>query len=194
MTVIEIWPEGAPGSEGWTHAEAAFVDEFSGGERIRNVVRPTLTLFPADPSVATGMAVVIAPGGGFFMLSWDSEGTTVAEWLAARGITVFVLKYRLQDTGPTTEDFRQTSAAITRSVLMEADGGIRQIQDPGELGAVVPLAMADGEQAVRLVRSRASEWSVDPGRIGWLGFSAGAFVGAAGRSARILKRGPASSA
>jgi acetyl esterase/lipase len=180
MTVIQIWPEGAPGSEEWTHVEAAFVDEFSGDERIRNVVFPTLTVFPADPSVATGMAVVIAPGGGFFMLSWDSEGTTVAEWLAAQGIAAFVLKYRLEDTGPTTEDFRQTSAVITRSVLMDADGGIRQIQDPGELGAVVPLAMTDGQQALRVVRARASEWSVDPGRIGLLGFSAGAFVAAAG--------------
>lgn len=179
MSLIPLWPDGAPGSEGWTQVEASFVDEVSGGERIRNVVCPTVTVFPADPSVASGAAVIIAPGGGFFMLSWDSEGTTVAERLAALGITAFVLKYRLEDTGPTIEDFRERSAAVTRSVLMDEAGGIRQIQDPNELGAVVPLAMADAEQALRVVRARAPEWSVDPARIGFLGFSAGAFIAAA---------------
>jgi len=179
MSVIPLWPDGAPGSEGWTQVEDSFIDELSGGERIRNVVSPTLTVFPADPAVATGTAVIVAPGGGFFMLSWDSEGTTVAEWLAARGTTAFVLKYRLEDTGPTTDDFRTRSAAITQSVLMDGAGGIRQIQDPNELGAVVPLAMADGQQALRVARARASEWSIDPERIGLLGFSAGAFVAAA---------------
>lgn len=39
-----------------------------------------------------------------------------------------------------------------------------------------PAAMLDGQRAVRLVRSRAAEWGVDPGRLGVLGFSAGGHV------------------
>ena len=176
MTVIPLWPDGAPGSEDWTRQEAEFIDEASGGLRVRNVVSPTLTVFPVDPALSTGLSVVVAPGGGFFMLSWDSEGTAVAEYLAARGITAFVLKYRLNDTGPTIDDFRRISMEVTRSVLMRPDGSIRQIEDPRQMGEVVPLAVADGEQAVRLVKSRAAEWSIDPSRVGLLGFSAGAFV------------------
>ncbi|MFL5607810.1 MAG: alpha/beta hydrolase [Gemmatimonadaceae bacterium] len=36
-----------------------------------------------------------------------------------------------------------------------------------------PTMLRDAQRAIRLVRSRAAEWGVDPGRIGVLGFSAG---------------------
>ena len=56
-----------------------------GGEpRTRNVSRPTLTIFAADPVRNTGTAVIVAPGGGFQFLSMKSEGEDVARWLAAR--------------------------------------------------------------------------------------------------------------
>lgn len=40
-------------------------------------------------------------------------------------------------------------------------------------GHMHPVPMMDGQRAIRLVRTRAKEWNVDPGRIGILGFSAG---------------------
>lgn len=57
---------------------------------------PTLTVF--RPRNATGTAVVIAPGGAYARLAANHEGRQVADYLAARGVTAFVLRYRL---GPT---------------------------------------------------------------------------------------------
>ena len=62
---------------------------------VYNVTKPTLTVFTPDASVATGTAVVICPGGGFHLLSINSEGNDVANWLVKKGVTCFVLKYRL---------------------------------------------------------------------------------------------------
>ena len=62
---------------------------------VYNVVNPTLTVFPADPAIANGTAVIICPGGAFHFLTIDNEGTLVAKWLNKRGVTAFVLKYRV---------------------------------------------------------------------------------------------------
>ncbi|MFL5644748.1 MAG: alpha/beta hydrolase [Chloroflexota bacterium] len=175
--MIPIWPDAPPGSESWTHEEVSYLDEADGGQRIRNVVVPSLTPFLPDPTVATGTAVIVAPGGGFRFLAWDYEGTQVAEWLAQRGVAAFVLKYRLTDTGPTPDSFREAMDELF-SGWGDGNGGIKQVQRAGELGPVVPLSIADGAQAVRFVRERAEEWSLDPARIGFMGFSAGAFVAA----------------
>ena len=56
---------------------------------------PTLTLFHPQPRAANGTAVIVAPGGAYRGLSANLEGRQVADWLAARGITAFLLKYRL---------------------------------------------------------------------------------------------------
>jgi acetyl esterase/lipase len=42
-----------------------------------------------------------------------------------------------------------------------------------------PAALQDAQRALGLVRSRATEWHIDPNRIGVLGFSAGAHLAAA---------------
>jgi acetyl esterase/lipase len=54
---------------------------------------PTLTVFPSFRPNGTG--VIVAPGGGYTKLASNHEGRQVADWFAARGITAFVLKYRL---------------------------------------------------------------------------------------------------
>ena len=96
-------------------------------------------------------------------LSISSEGTDVAKYLTARGVTAFVLKYRLAHTG---ED------AVQEFNEMLKDGQkLREM-----LGKTVPLAIADGLAAVTYVRQHASEWGVSPDRVGILGFSAGGAV------------------
>jgi hypothetical protein len=67
--VVRLWPEGAPGSEGWTQQEAMFGNP--GARGVRNVVDPTISVFLPDPGTATGAGVIIAPGGGFRFLQWD---------------------------------------------------------------------------------------------------------------------------
>jgi acetyl esterase/lipase len=57
---------------------------------LRNVTKPTLTVF--IPKKKTSDASV---GGGYFILAFDHEGLNLGQWFADRGITAFVLKYRL---------------------------------------------------------------------------------------------------
>lgn len=86
---MNMWPGVAPGSETWTQQETEYSDD--GLKAIRNVVTPTLTIFRPEASAANRTAVIVAPGGGFRMLSFENEGTQVAQWLADRGYTAFVL-------------------------------------------------------------------------------------------------------
>jgi acetyl esterase/lipase len=169
--VIPVWPGVAPGSENWTQKEetVALPPLAAGGPLVRNVTQPTLTAFLPSSSAAKGTAVIVCPGGGFHFLSWDSEGTEVAKWLSARGIAAFVLKYRVADTGPTGEDFRKSLAAMFGSV--GKGEGL-----PESMRKVMPLAIADGRQAMQVVRQHAPEWGIAPDRIGLMGFSAGGVV------------------
>ena len=96
-------------------------------------------------------------------LSITSEGTDVAKYLAAKGVTAFVLKYRLAHTG---EDATQEFTALLA----------RPPEFPEMVAKVVPLAIADGLAAVTYVRQHASEWGISPDRVGIIGFSAGGAV------------------
>ena len=165
-TVIPLWPQGAPGSEDWTQEERESRNPGDGTRVIRNVTEPTLIAYFPEPALANGSAVIVAPGGAFLFLTIDNEGTDVARWLNARGIAVFVLKYRLVPTA--TED-----TAFWQQVMTFLDGDSEGREINQEIKA---LAVADGLQAVKIVRSRAEEWGIIPHKIGFLGFSAGAMV------------------
>jgi acetyl esterase/lipase len=56
---------------------------------------PTLTVFLPRTGTGNGAAVIVAPGGAYLGLAINHEDRQVADWFAARGITAFVLKYRL---------------------------------------------------------------------------------------------------
>ncbi len=175
--VIPVWPGPAPGSENWKQKEVEYPSR-SGKKMVRNVVTPTLTLFLPNPSVANGTAVIVCPGGGFRFLSWESEGLDVAEWLSDHGVAAFVLKYRLFDTGATEEDFQKVTAELNRvqaRIIESAGPNAPAPADPAR-ESVLPLAAADGREAIKLIRRRASEWGIAPDRIGIMGFSAGALV------------------
>jgi acetyl esterase/lipase len=146
---------GTPSNEQWEQS-------VGGGRSIRNVTVPTLTPFLPDPAKATGVAVIVAPGGAFYSLGIDDEGNMVARWLADHGVAAFVLKYRLE---PTPRDWAGYQAVLTKRLVAAAQG--QPIATP-------PQALDDAKAAVRLVRARAAEWRVDPARVGFLGFSAGA--------------------
>lgn len=97
--VIKLWPEGTPGSEGWTQVEKEVALPTDDLKRVVNVSQPSLTVFPADPAKANGTAVIVCPGGAWHFLAIEHEGTEVARWLAVRGVAAFVLRYRLIRTG-----------------------------------------------------------------------------------------------
>jgi acetyl esterase/lipase len=193
--VIPIWPGATPGSEGWTQKEVEYRSGWDKKAMVRNVTTPTLTAFLPEPVTATGAAVVICPGGGFRFLSWQSEGTEVAEWLRARGVAAFVLKYRVMETPASEEEFRKEMAAFLGRLAnrrgrpaaddpckpgapeeQEKPGGSSRRAIPEDMRKVGALGIADGRQAIKVVRQRAAEWGIKPDRIGIMGFSAGGMV------------------
>ncbi len=162
--VIPLHEGKAPGSESWTWSEAENTKNLFNTRVIYNVSSPTLTAYLPDPSVATGTAVVVAPGGGFHTLSIDSEGIDVARWLNGKGVAAFVLKYRVVHS-------------LTNDPVAEL---MPKMQDSKKLdeenAPVVPLAIADGKRAVEYVRGHAAQFGLRPDRIGLMGFSAGGTV------------------
>jgi acetyl esterase/lipase len=161
--VIPLYQGAAPGSTEESYPEKQYFSKAWNTEVVSNVTRPTLTVFKPAPELRNGTAVVICPGGGFMALSINSEGIDVAQYLAAKGVTAFVLKYRLAHTGEDgTQEF----------VTLYADHEkFQQMRDKVE-----PLAAADGLAAVTYVRQHAAEWGVSPDRVGIIGFSAGGAV------------------
>jgi acetyl esterase/lipase len=146
-----------------TYSEKAYFSNVWKTDVVTNVSKPSLTVFKPSAELKNGTAIVICPGGGFMALSINSEGIDVAKYLAARGVTAFVLKYRLAHTG---EDATQEFITLYAN---------RQKFDE-LVGPIVPLAVADGLAAVAYVRQHASEWGVAPDRVGIIGFSAGGRV------------------
>ncbi|EGF90048.1 esterase/lipase-like protein [Asticcacaulis biprosthecium C19] len=130
----------------------------------RNVTEATLTPFLPDPAKATGAAVIIAPGGGFRTLSMENEGWDMARQMADRGVAAFVLKYRLNQTPASLEEFSRpagpppSASSPSRPWIVSADSP----------------QIADVNAAFALVRANAATWGVDADRIGMVGFSAGA--------------------
>jgi acetyl esterase/lipase len=148
---VNIWPGVAPGSENWTQKERT-IENTPVGTVVFNVVTPTLTAYLPERSKATGTAVIIAPGGAFVALAISLEANDVAHWLQERGIAAFVLKYR---------------------IVEKRGEGIPANMDMDEAGK---YGIADGIQALKVVRRHAAEWGVSPERVGLMGFSAGAMV------------------
>lgn len=148
----------------WEGGEKTFFSDIWQTQVVTNVSVPTMEVFRPKSSVANGTAVIVAPGGGLYALSIQSEGTDVAKWLNQKGITAFVLKYRLVPTG---------------------EDGVKEITDEGannparigeRVAPVLPLSISDGLEAINYVRTHAETLGVDPNKIGFMGFSAGGAV------------------
>lgn len=116
-----------------------------------NVSRPTLTVY-SPTAKNTGAAVIVFPGGGYEILAMDLEGTEACDWLTSRGVTCVLLKYRVP--------------------ALRSDpywGAYPQSK----------MALDDAQRTLGLVRLHATEWHIDPHKIGVLGFSAGGHLVAA---------------
>ncbi len=164
--VIPLYPGTAPGSVEMGYPEKEYFSKTWNTEVVSNVTKPTLTLYKPAGVTSNGSAIVICPGGGFMALSITSEGVDVAKWLAARGVTAFVLRYRLAHTGDdATQEFTATL------------GDKKKFEEI--VSKVVPLSIGDGLAAMAYVRKHASDWGVSAERVGIIGFSAGGTVATA---------------
>lgn len=153
-TEVRLWPGVAPGSERWTQQEHTY-PATPLGKVIINVVTPTLTLYLPDRAKATGTGIIVAPGGSCIALAMQREGDEVARSLQQHGIAAFVLKYRIPE---------KKGEGIPKDLNMDA---------------ACKYGIADGLQAVRIVREHAAEWGISPQRIGFMGFSAGGMIASA---------------
>jgi hypothetical protein len=142
---LNISPGVAPGSEHWTQKER-IVEHTPLGAVVFNLVTPTLTVFLPDRSKATGTGVIIAPGGAFVALAIDLEGYKVARRLQKKGIATFVFKDRIME---------KQHEGIPAGMNMDESG---------------KYGIADGIQAIKVVRPHATEWGIAPDRVGFLGF------------------------
>jgi acetyl esterase/lipase len=150
--IVDLWPGAAPdelkdvGPERVRMSPALEhrqVEVTNSTRMITGVTKPTLTIQRPANAPANGTAVLIFPGGGYWDLYWQLEGEEVADWLNSLGITGVLVKYRV----PRQPDEK------------EGEPARRPLQD--------------AQRAMRIVRSRAAEWGIDPKRIGTIGFSAG---------------------
>ncbi len=157
LPVTQILPN--PDAEGWARQDPS-------QRQIYNVSHPTITPMPASMGgTAPEAAVILVPGGGFQFLAIDNEGYDVASRLAPLGVRVFILKYRTQPVGDGIDAYKSAIAAT----FQRGEGA-------AERAKLIPLAVADTQSAIRMVRQQAEQWHVDPARIGVLGFSAGAIA------------------
>jgi acetyl esterase/lipase len=156
-TQVPIWPSKVPDAQPVAAPEVAkttgkeFLIAGKPAVGVRNVSRPTLTVYSPNGK-NTGAAVVVFPGGGYQELVTDLEGTEVCDWLTSKGITCVLLKYRVTDVGPYPK-----SGPYPES----------------------PMALEDAQRTMGLVRFHAAEWHIDPHKIGVLGFSSGGHLVAA---------------
>jgi len=155
-TQVAIWPGVVPDAVPVAGPEvtATVNDPLVAGRpwvQVGQVSRPTMTVYPPEGK-NTGVAVVVFPGGGYWVLAIDLEGTEVCDWLTSKGITCVLLKYR-----------------VPGEHLFPRSGPYPKL----------PMALEDAQRTVRLVRFHAAEWHIDPHKIGVLGFSAGGHLVAA---------------
>lgn len=92
--VIQLWPEGVPG----LHADAS-PEKVAEGGRFTNIHYPSLTVYAPAPATANGTAMIYAPGGGYVRVASGENGGPETKWLNSLGVTVFLLKYRLDNYG-----------------------------------------------------------------------------------------------
>ena len=157
--VIPLYKGVAPGSEGWNWKEGETSNTPMKMKVAYNVTQPTLTVY--TPDTANGAAVILFPGGGFRVLNMEGEGSLIANAFIKKGITVFVLKYRVLQSH-TNDPFQETLNSLKDTQKL------RQ-----ETALIRELANDDANAALQHVRQHAADYNINPQKIGIVGFSAG---------------------
>lgn len=118
------------------------------GENIR--FGKEVSLYAYKPEQPNGISIIVCPGGSYYWHDKENEGELVAEWLRSKGITAFVLTYRVAGAAEI--------AFHTRLIFR---------------GKRHPDMITDAQRALQYVQEHAREYQLDSTRIGMMGFSAG---------------------
>ena len=131
-------------------AQQQYVKLWDGVKGVYSAGKVDLALFPAPDSIRTDVSVIVCPGGSYFWLDRENEGSDVVKWLNSQGINAFVLYYRVAGVPAFLTGFRVFG------------GGVR-----------FPYALADAQMALNWVRQHAQEYGLSKEKVGMMGFSAG---------------------
>ena len=154
-TQVPLWPANVPLAKPDTgdHPEATGNGSpLVGGRKwhwASYVTRPTMTIY-RPKGRNTGATMLVLPGGGFYAVATDLEGTEICDWVVQQGMTCVMLKYRTPQVWPKQNGKQQRPKIL--------------------------LGLEDAQRAMGLLRQRASTYGIDPHKIGVIGFSAGAYL------------------
>ncbi len=138
---VDLWPSVAPGEKGdigEEHDTTKPTDELIAGKRVTrigNVSEPTISVYPAPADKNTGAAVLVFPGGGYYILAMDLEGTEVCDWLNSIGVTAALVKYRVpmrEGQPPYVAPLQDAQRALSLLRLHARDWGV----DPLRVGVL----------------------------------------------------------
>lgn len=113
------------------------------------ITRPTMTIY-RPKGRNTGTAMLVLPGGGFYAVATDLEGTEICDWVIQQGMTCVMVKYRTPQVWPKKNGKQQRPTIL--------------------------LGLEDAQRAIGLLRQQAATYGIDPHKIGVIGFSAGAYL------------------
>ena len=156
-TQIPLWPETVALTKPDTGDQSEATGNGSpliGGNKwhwASYVTRPTMTIYKPKGR-NTGATMLVIPGGGFYAVATDLEGTEICDWVVQQGMTCAMLKYRTPQAWPKANGRQQRPKIL--------------------------LGLEDAQRAMGLLRQQASDYEIDPNKIGVIGFSAGAFLAA----------------
>lgn len=152
---IPLWPESVALAKPDTGDQSEATGNGSnlvGGEAwhwASYITRPTMTLYPPKGR-NSGVTLLVIPGGGFYAVATDLEGTEICDWATQQGMTCAMLKYRTPQVWP-----RKNGQSQRPKVL---------------------LGLEDAQRAMAVLRQRAASYGINPHKIGVIGFSAGAYL------------------
>ena len=157
--VIDLWPGGPPGAASITKDEVDSTkptDQLIAGQRVirlGNVSKPTLSIYKPAPDKDTGAAVLVCPGGGYYILAMDLEGTEICDWLNSIGVTGALLKYRVPNPEGGERYLAPLQDAQRAMGLLRASAQELKL-DPHRIGA---LGFSAGGHLVAALASRSTE-------------------------------------
>jgi len=93
QSTVDLYPGGVPNSK--PSANEELTEQRDGISIVSKITRPTLTIFLASSETANGTAVIIYPGGGYWVNAIGHEGVDIAKKFNEIGVSAFVLKYRI---------------------------------------------------------------------------------------------------
>lgn len=127
---IYLWPDEVPGEKEAKHAPVQTDNTTGDVIRLTDVTNPSLKVFEPVKQNNSGAAIIICPGGGYNILSFDKEGTEIAEWLNELGYVAFVLQYRVpkKEKGALND--------IQRAIRIVRDQSEKYNLDPGKIGVM----------------------------------------------------------